>query len=60
VGLDLKDTLSGRILQAKAWRMAADLTRASLSPGMRFAFTPRLDTFQGTPRVELRIKDWRL
>jgi single-stranded-DNA-specific exonuclease len=59
VGLDLKDAESGRILQAKAWRQAEELTRASLTPGMRFAFTPRLDTFQGVPRVELRIRDWK-
>jgi len=48
----------GAVLPAKAWRKAADLTRDVQGKLMRFAFTPRIDRFDGIPKIELQVKDW--
>lgn len=48
----------GAVLPAKAWRKAADLTREVQGKLMRFAFTPRIDRFDGIPKIELQVKDW--
>jgi single-stranded-DNA-specific exonuclease len=46
------------ILPAKAWRKATVLTSAVQGKLMRFAFTPRIDRFDGIPKIELQVKDW--
>lgn len=46
------------ILPAKAWRKANELTREVQGKLMRFAFTPRIDRFDGIPKIELQVKDW--
>jgi single-stranded-DNA-specific exonuclease len=51
-------TRPGAILPAKAWRKAAELTREVQGKHMRFAFTPRIDRFDGIPKIELQVKDW--
>jgi single-stranded-DNA-specific exonuclease len=48
----------GALLPAKAWRMAAQLTREVQGKLMRFAFTPRIDRFDGIPKIELQVRDW--
>lgn len=48
----------GAVLPAKAWRKANDLPREVLGKLMRFAFTPRIDRFDGIPKIELQVKDW--
>jgi len=48
----------GAVLPAKAWRKAAELTREVQGRLMRFAFTPRIDRFDGIPKIELQVKDW--
>ncbi len=48
----------GAVLPAKAWRKANDLSREVLGKLMRFAFTPRIDRFDGIPKIELQVKDW--
>ncbi len=48
----------GALLPAKAWRMAEKLTREVHGKLMRFAFTPRIDRFDGIPKIELQVRDW--
>jgi len=48
----------GLLLPAKAWRKATELTREVQGKLMRFAFTPRIDRFDGIPKIELQVKDW--
>jgi len=49
----------GAVLPAKAWRKANELTReAAQGKLLRFAFTPRIDRFDGVPKIELQVKDW--
>ncbi|MDQ7834140.1 MAG: single-stranded-DNA-specific exonuclease RecJ [Humidesulfovibrio sp.] len=48
----------GLLLPAKVWRKAAELTSAVQGKLMRFAFTPRIDRFDGIPKIELQVKDW--
>ncbi|MDD4951656.1 MAG: DHHA1 domain-containing protein, partial [Desulfovibrionaceae bacterium] len=58
VRLVLADEQAGAVLTGKAWRMAASLPPEVLGRSMSFAYTPKLDTFRGAPRIELSIKDW--
>lgn len=55
---ELEGVRPGALLPAKAWRKANDLTRDVLGRLMRFAFTPRIDRFDGVPKIELQVKDW--
>ena len=48
----------GVLLPAKVWRKASELTSAVQGKLMRFAFTPRIDRFDGIPKIELQVKDW--
>jgi len=48
----------GAVLPAKAWRKAAELTHEVKGKLLRFAFTPRIDRFDGVPKIELQVKDW--
>lgn len=48
----------GAVLPAKAWRKANELSREVQGRLMRFAFTPRIDRFDGIPKIELQVKDW--
>lgn len=48
----------GVLLPAKAWRKAAELTRDVQGKLLRVAFTPRIDRFDGIPKIELQVKDW--
>jgi single-stranded-DNA-specific exonuclease len=45
-------------LPAKVWRKATELTHEVKGKLMRFAFTPRIDRFDGIPKIELQVKDW--
>ena len=55
---DQAGTHPGALLPAKAWRKASELTRDVQGKLMRFAFTPRIDRFDGIPKIELQVKDW--
>jgi single-stranded-DNA-specific exonuclease len=48
----------GALWPAKAWRKAQELTRDVQGRLLRFAFTPRIDRFDGVPKIELQVKDW--
>jgi single-stranded-DNA-specific exonuclease len=48
----------GLLLPAKVWRKATELTHEVKGKLMRFAFTPRIDRFDGIPKIELQVKDW--
>ena len=58
VNLTLTDEDSGRTFTGKAWRQAESLPADLRGETLRFAFTPRIDTWTGMPTIELRIKDW--
>jgi single-stranded-DNA-specific exonuclease len=58
VRLLLHDAEGKATLSAKAWRKAQELTRQILGKTMRFAYTPKIDRFNGIPRIELTIRDW--
>jgi len=54
----LADAETQAMLPGKAWRMAAELTPDHKGRVMRFAFSPKIDRFNGVPRIELRVRDW--
>jgi single-stranded-DNA-specific exonuclease len=59
VRLTLSDTTERAILPAKAWRMADQFRYDLRGRTMRFAFTPKIDRYDGVPKIELNIKDWQ-
>lgn len=56
VALSLRDMAAGVILRAKAWRMADSLGPELTGKTVRVAFTPKLDTWRGTPSIELHLR----
>jgi len=60
VTLQVEDTRCGIALHAKAWRQADALPDSVCGRHIRLAYTPRMDTWNGTPSVDVRIKDWKL
>ncbi len=56
--LVLADAETGARLPAKLWRMAGELPSDVLGETMRFAFTPKIDRYNGIPSIDLRIRDW--
>lgn len=59
VKLDLRDPDSGVTLQGKAWRMAEYIPSTVRGRKLRFAYTPRIDTYNNIPSIEARIRDWK-
>ena len=59
VELLLEQENSSALIPAKAWRMADVLPRELVGQITRFAFVPKVNTFRGTPTIELHIKDWQ-
>lgn len=59
VVLDVEDQRSGITLQAKAWRRGGEIRPNMEGSYIRLAYTPRLDTFNGLPHIDLTIRDWR-
>lgn len=60
VRLQLKDTESGRILYAKAWRMASSLPAELVDKTIKIAYTPRFNFYNGNINIDINIKDWKL
>jgi single-stranded-DNA-specific exonuclease len=60
VVLAVEDTSCGITLHAKAWRQADALPDSVCGRHIRLAYTPRMDTWNGAPSVDVRIKDWKL
>ena len=58
VKLTLADPEARATIAGKAWRQAANLSPAVVGRTMRFAYTPRIDDWDGVPRIELNIRDW--
>lgn len=58
VSLDLREDASNRTLRAKAWRMAEELGPRVAGASLRFAFTPRIDRYNGAATIELNVRDW--
>jgi len=59
VALEVEDTACGITLYAKAWRQADALPDKVRGRIVRLAYTPRMDTWNGAPSVDVRIKDWK-
>ncbi|MCL1986015.1 MAG: single-stranded-DNA-specific exonuclease RecJ [Betaproteobacteria bacterium] len=59
VVLEVEDTSCGITLHAKAWRQAEALPDSMCGRHIRLAYTPRMDTWNGAPSVDVRIKDWK-
>ncbi|MGE4554125.1 MAG: hypothetical protein AB7D57_13525, partial [Desulfovibrionaceae bacterium] len=59
VRLDLHDPTARVSLPGKAWRMAEDLGPGLVGQTCRVAFTPRIDDYDGTARMELNVRDWQ-
>ena len=57
--LEVEDLSCGITLHAKAWRQAENMPESLCGRGIRLAYTPRLDTWNGAPSVDVRIKDWK-
>ena len=57
VVVSFRDEAAGLTLRGKGWRMAAQIGEAMVGRSVRVAFTPRLDAYDGLPRIELRLKD---
>jgi single-stranded-DNA-specific exonuclease len=57
VVVSLRDETAQVTLRGKGWRMAGEIAEAMVGRSVQVAFTPRLDTYDGLPRIELRIKD---
>lgn len=58
VKLTVADTEKSRKMPAKAWRMAEQLGSELIGATMRFAFSPKIDKFNGIPTIELTIRDY--
>ncbi|CCO23910.1 single-stranded-DNA-specific exonuclease RecJ [Maridesulfovibrio hydrothermalis] len=58
VKLTLSDLDKTRKMPAKAWRMAEQLGSELIGAKMRFAFSPKIDKFNGIPTIELTIRDY--
>ena len=59
VALEVEDPSCGITLHAKAWRQAGALPDSVCGRRIRLAYTPRMDTWNGAPSVDVRIKDWK-
>ncbi len=59
VKLVLSDKEAGVTLQAKAWRQGEIMSGHDFGGRkVSFAYTPKIDRFNGVPRIELLIRDW--
>ncbi len=58
VKLTVADKDKKRRMPAKAWRMADQLGSELIGATMRFAFSPKIDKFNGIPTIELTVRDY--
>ncbi|WP_432737788.1 single-stranded-DNA-specific exonuclease RecJ [Maridesulfovibrio sp. FT414] len=59
VKLTVADKSRTRRMPAKAWRMAEELGSELIGTTMRFAFSPKIDKFNGIPTIELTVRDYK-
>lgn len=57
--LQVRDESTGVTLNAKGWRLADRLPASLTGSLIRLAYIPRLDVYNGLPRIDLEIKDWK-
>lgn len=57
--LEVWEPQSNITLYAKGWRMADAIPPEITGRQIRLAFTPRLDTYNGQPRIDLTVRDWK-
>lgn len=58
--LEVEDKKTGLTLCAKAWRMADSLPASVVNKYIRLAYTLKLDVYNGLPRIDISVKDWRM
>ena len=58
VDLNLRDTVDGCVLHAKAWGFAQDITAQMVHDTIRIAFTLRTENRFGLMGPEITVKDW--
>ncbi len=58
VKLVISDLDKKRKMTAKAWRLAEKLGSNLIGSKMRFAFSPKIDKFNGIPTIEITVKDF--
>lgn len=56
--LELLDLDSGITLHAKAWRMVDEIPPSMEGRKLKLAYSPRIDRYNGSASVDLKIKDW--
>ncbi|MCG8529550.1 MAG: single-stranded-DNA-specific exonuclease RecJ [Desulfovibrionales bacterium] len=56
--LELLDLDSGITLHAKAWRLVDEIPPSMEGRKLRLAYSPRIDRYNGSANVDLKIKDW--
>ena len=56
--LELLDLNSGITLHAKAWRMVDEIPPSMEGRKLKLAYSPRIDRYNGSATVDLKIKDW--
>lgn len=59
VMLEVWEKKSNITLYAKGWRMADAIPPEITGKQIRLAFTPRLDIYNGQPRIDLTVRDWK-
>ncbi len=59
LAMDVRDESTGITLQAKVWRRGAELKHLA-NQYVRFAYTPKISTYNGISSVEVQVKDWKL
>ena len=57
--LEVWEQKSNITLYAKGWRMAELIPPEIAGREIRLAFTPRLDMYNGQPRIDLTVRDWK-
>jgi single-stranded-DNA-specific exonuclease len=60
VRLRLLDEHCGIALYAKAWRMGAQMPESLCGKKICIAYTPKIDSYNGTPTIDINIKDWKM
>ena len=57
--LTLCDEAANISLQVKAWRMAKEFPLAGVGRELQIAYSTRLDSYNGIPKVDIHLRDWR-
>ena len=59
VRLELTDESAGITLRVKAWRQAKAFPSTGCGRYLKIAYSVRIDHYNGTPSVDINLRDWR-